>query len=232
MAANRHGTNGLPFLFLQRAALALHSTVYLNTWRHPRGGGIAPDPLKLISSQASERGNCLMKMDHGDGFTFHFVTAGIRLYYSQPSPLSSPSHTTHSGGSVYSLCILDLVPFFSGKAFACVYVFAAWMLKSSHGVKKPAWLAKSTGKCREIQPSSSWPHCSWSSCCVWSPVKWCPLSALNVTSPAHLWNNWTPHRWNGKKWIPGLVSTLFRWNSPRYTACRKQNGPVQVKMSS
>lgn len=149
MAANRHGTNGLPFLFLQRAALALHSTVYLNTWRHPRGGGIAPDPLKLISSQASERGNCLMKMDHGDGFTFHFVTAGIRLYYSQPSPLSSSSHTTHSGGSVYSLCILDLVPFFSGKAFACVYVFASWMLKSSHGVKKPAWLAMSTGKCRE-----------------------------------------------------------------------------------
>lgn len=102
----------LPSAWRTGAALALHSTVYLNTWRHPRGGGIAPDPLKLISSQASERGNCLMKMDHGDGFTFHFVTAGIRLYYSQPSPLSSPSHTTHSGRSVYSLCILDLVPFF------------------------------------------------------------------------------------------------------------------------
>lgn len=52
-----------------------------------------------------------MKMDRGDGFTFHFVTAGIRLYYSQPSPLSSPSHKTHSGGFVYSLPILDLVPF-------------------------------------------------------------------------------------------------------------------------
>lgn len=89
-----------PIPLLHCAALARHSTVYLNTWRHPRGGEIAPDPLKLISSQASERGNCLMKMDHSDGFTFHFITAGIRLYYSQSSPLSSPSQTTHSGGSV------------------------------------------------------------------------------------------------------------------------------------
>lgn len=106
-----------PIPLLHCTALAGHSTVYLNTWRHPRGGEIAPDPLKLISSQASERGNCLMKMDHGDGFTFHFVTAGIRLYYSQSSPLSSPSQTTHSGGSVYSVWILDLVSF--GR---CVYV--------------------------------------------------------------------------------------------------------------
>lgn len=88
---------------LRCAALVLRSTVYLNTCRRPRGGEMAPDPLKVIPSQARERGNCLMKMDHGDGFTFHFLAAGIRLYYSRSSPLSSPSQMRHSGDFVYSL---------------------------------------------------------------------------------------------------------------------------------
>lgn len=58
-----------------------------------------------------------------------------------------------SHNTLRRLCVLTLYfgfsAFFSGKTFACVYVFAAWMLKSSHGVKKPAWLAMSTGKCWE-----------------------------------------------------------------------------------
>lgn len=111
-----------PIPLLHCAALVLCSTVYLNTCRHPRGGEIAPDPLKLIPSQARERGNCLMKMDHSDGFTFHFLTAGIRLYYSQSSPLSSPSQTRHSGGSVYSLYFWFLVLIFFGCVRVCVCV--------------------------------------------------------------------------------------------------------------
>lgn len=50
-------------------------TVYLNTCPHPGGGEMAPDPLKLISFQAGDKGNSLMKIDHSDGFTFHFLTA-------------------------------------------------------------------------------------------------------------------------------------------------------------
>lgn len=92
-----------PIPLLHCTALVLCSTVYLNACRQPRGGEIAPDPLKLIPAQAKERGNFLMKMDHGDGFTFHFLTAGIRFYYSQSSPLSSLSQMRHSGGFVYSL---------------------------------------------------------------------------------------------------------------------------------
>lgn len=132
-----------PIPLLHCTALALHSTVYLNTWRHPRGGEIAPDPLKLISSQASERGNCLMKMDHGDGFTFHFVTAGIRLYYSQSSPLSSPSQTTHSGGSVYSVWILDLVSFWKVRVCFCASLCVC-VLPSEKNLYKSAHIVKPT----------------------------------------------------------------------------------------
>lgn len=58
MAANRHGTNGLPILWLN--ALVLHSTIYWNTRRHPRGGEIVSDPLtgkqegKLFNEDGSQ----------------------------------------------------------------------------------------------------------------------------------------------------------------------------------
>lgn len=155
-----------PIPLLHCTALVLHSTVYLNTCRHPRGGEIAPDPLKLIPSQARERGNCLMKMDHGDGFTFHFLTAGIRLYYSQSSPLSSRSQTRHSGGSVYSLQFG-----FSGFFWeACVWCLLPPECKNLPALQNLlSWLVNR--EMLTIQPSSIWPHSSWSSCSVRSPVK-------------------------------------------------------------
>ena len=161
-----------PIPLLHCTALVRRSTVYLNACRHPRGVEIAPDPLKLISSQARERGNCLMKMDHGDGFTFHFLTAGIRLYYSQSSPLSSPSQTRHSGGSVYSLQFWFQCLFLGRCVCMCVCV---WCLLPRECKNLPAlqnllsWLVNR--EMLTIQPSSIWPHSSWSSCSVRSPVK-------------------------------------------------------------
>lgn len=107
---------------LHCTALVLHSIVYLNTCRHPRGGEMAPDLLKLISSQARERGNCLMKMDHSDGFTFHFLTAGIRLYYSHSSPLSSLSLRRGTQEALCTHFTLVLVPFWAVCASFCVCV--------------------------------------------------------------------------------------------------------------
>lgn len=160
-----------PIPLLRCTALALHSTVYLNTCRHPRGGEIAPDPLKLISSQARERGNCLMKMDHGDGFTFHFLTAGIQLYYSQSSPLCSPSQTRHSGGSVYSLQFGFCAFFWEVRV--CVHVCGVcWLPECKNLPALQNLLSWPVNReMLTIQPSSIWPHSSWSSCSVRSPVK-------------------------------------------------------------
>lgn len=43
-----------------------------------------------------------------------------------------------------------------------------------------------------IQPSSIWSHCSAPSCSGRSPVKWCPLPAVNVTHPTPALKNWIP----------------------------------------
>lgn len=121
------GTRPMASQFLCFTGPVVHSTVYLNTCQHPRGGEIAPDPLKLIPSKARERGNCLMKMDHNDGFTFHFLTASIRLYYSQFSPLSSLSLTRYSGGSVHSFWVF--VPFLRRRVCLYMggYVWCLWL---------------------------------------------------------------------------------------------------------
>lgn len=238
MAANRHGTNGLPFLLLPRAAPALHrrctGAALYSIFKHmatPTRRRNSTWPLKTDILASKREG----KLFNEDGSWWWLY---ISFCNSRHTALLQPALTfvlSLSHGTLRRLCVLTSYFGFSAffwMACACVCAFTSWMLKTSHDVKKPAWLPESMGKCGEIQPSSSWPHCSWSSCCVWSPVKWCPLSALNVTSPAHLWNNWTLHRWNGKKWISGLVPTLFRWNSLQYAECWWQNGPVQVKMSS
>lgn len=158
-----------PVPLLRCAALALHSAVYLNTYRHPRGGEIAPDPLKPISSQAGEKGNCLMKMDHSDGFTFHFLTAGIRLYYSQSSPLSLSDSAlrealcTHFGcgfSGFSGLCVCVSV-------FVCMHAFV-WLLPPECK-NLPSW--RVNGGMLTIQPGSIWPHSAWSSCSARSPVK-------------------------------------------------------------
>lgn len=124
MAANLHGTNGFPVLWL--TTLVLHSTEYLNICRHPRGGEIVPDPL--ISSPASKMGDCLMKMDHSDGFTFHIWTASVQLYYGQSSPLSSTLQTTYSACSLHlCVCLSFLsVLFFWGGGHTGVSVLS-WM---------------------------------------------------------------------------------------------------------
>lgn len=56
-----------PIPLTHHAGAALFS-IFKHT-QTPKGGEIVPDPL--ISSPASKMGDCLMKMDHSDGFTFH-----------------------------------------------------------------------------------------------------------------------------------------------------------------
>lgn len=114
-----------PIPQLHCTGIALH-TVYLSTCRHPRGVEIAPDLLKPIPLQARERGNYLMKMDHGDGFAFHFLTAGIRLYYSQSSPLSSSSQT----GPLRRLCTCFSLGFSGVLGHMCVAVQKKWKKKA------------------------------------------------------------------------------------------------------
>lgn len=131
-----------------------------------------------------------MKMDHGDGFTFYFLTAGMRLYYSQSSPLS-PRFTCSTPEARCTHFGLGFSAFF--RMCVCVCVCGVWPPEFKN---LPAlWNLLCRLVNREmliIQPSSIWPHSSWSSYSVRSPVKWCPLSALNVTNPKPLLQNRIP----------------------------------------
>lgn len=59
-----------------------------------------------------------------------------------------------------------------------------------------------------IQPSSIWSRCSAPSCSGRSPVKWCPLPAVNVTHPTLALKNQipTPHQ----HWRTGSPRSLWK----------------------
>lgn len=87
------------------------------------------------------------------------------------------------------LCVLTLVlilvSFLGGVCVSvCMVPLVSWMYNLLALWNLLSWLVNR--EMLTIQSTSIWPHSSWSSCSESSPVKWCPLSALNVTSPMPL----------------------------------------------
>lgn len=131
MAANRHGTNGLPFLLLHRAALySIFKHMATPTRRRNSTWPLETDIL------ASKREGKLFNEDGSRWWLY------ISFCNSRHTALLQPAITfvlSLSHDTLRRLCILTL--YFGFSAFfwmscARVYAFASRIVKTSHAVKK------------------------------------------------------------------------------------------------